>query len=210
MLLPSCSRSQVLTAAKRAEIRARTEDSARQIQEAKRTNMRLIEDRDEMLAAAEAIPVPSRQAPPAAATGAGQEARVNGDQRNDRRRSWQQAADGGDAGTAAAEAEAEDTRGDGGGSPLTAWIYDCYNHDDYPGHVSDIRKFLSGIDIDQVPVTPTQPLQTPQGTVSSTVVYFLRARANVRAIARSWIFLSNHDFGLFQTPCDFPVFPGLF
>lgn len=38
-------------------MRARTEGSARQIEEAKKRNMLVIDDTDEMLAAAEAIPV---------------------------------------------------------------------------------------------------------------------------------------------------------
>lgn len=38
-------------------MRARTEGSARLIKQAKRTNILVIDDKDEMLAAAEAIPI---------------------------------------------------------------------------------------------------------------------------------------------------------
>ncbi|CAM9094165.1 unnamed protein product, partial [Pylaiella littoralis] len=34
--------------------------------------------------------------------------------------------------------------------PLTAWVCNCYNNDDYAGHVSDSRKFLRGIDFHNV------------------------------------------------------------
>lgn len=142
----------MLTAAKRAEIRARTEDSARQIQEAKKTNMLVIDDQDEMLAAAEAIPLVASAATVGnstgnssgaggAGSGFGQDARVtNGDQRGDGKRLRQ------------GQQHAEEANADanGGGDPYTAWFYDCYNHDDYTGHVSDLRKFLSGIDMGQV------------------------------------------------------------
>lgn len=88
-----------------------------------------------------------------AAGGVGQDAGGGGGgQRNDRKR--QRPAELGE------EANGDAARGGGGGDlgsggveprdPLTAWVYDCYNHDDYNDLVSDLRKFLTGIDFHHV------------------------------------------------------------
>lgn len=134
----------MLTAAKRAEMRARTEDSARQIQEAKKTNMVVIDDQEEMLAAAEAIPVPASQAIVEAA-GAG-----SGDPRADRKRARLQQGSEGAGENGEVDGEADGTARGDGGHRFTAWFYGCYNHDDYRGHVADLQRFLSGIEMGQV------------------------------------------------------------
>eukprot|EP00904_Undaria_pinnatifida_P000036 jgi/Undpi1/10032/HiC_scaffold_28.g12486.m1 len=114
--------------------------------------MVVMEDQEEMLAAAESIPIPASQVPLLAVGQEFQEpggmgAEVGGGKRGDRRRprSPSGVGEGGRRG------------GEAGGStifrerdPLTAWVYGCYNHDDYTGHVSDLRYFLRGIDFHHV------------------------------------------------------------
>lgn len=127
---------QVLTKAKRAEIRARKDEIDRLEKEAKKTMVRM-EDQDEMLAAAGSIPVPARQEFQEHGDGGGG---GRATERNDRKRARSTLSTGGGG-----DEEGKGCRF-GERDPLTAWVYDCYNHDDYTGHVSDLRHFLKGID----------------------------------------------------------------
>ncbi|CAN0149461.1 unnamed protein product [Scytosiphon promiscuus] len=130
---------QVLTETKRAEIRARNDEISRREREAKK-QMVVMEDKEEMLAAAESIPVPAKKTPLPPHLQAQQETQENGGR--GRRPSG--------AGPAAAAAG---HGGDGEGrrrDPLTAWVSNCYNTDEYAGHVSDLRQFLSGIEFHHV------------------------------------------------------------
>lgn len=147
----------MLTDAKRAEMRARTEGSARLIEESKKTNMMIIQDQDEMLAAAEAIPMPARRSPAVDATlGSGSGGGGGGGggggaagQRGDRKRPRSPAVVG--AGDEGGEEGGESGRGlRGQRDPMTAWFYGCYSHDEYTGHVADLRKFLCGIEFHHV------------------------------------------------------------
>lgn len=124
----------MLTKAKRAEIRARTEDSAREIKESKKTNILVIEDQEEMLAAAEAIPA-SRLQQQVSHAGMG-DAHARHQQGRKRPREAM----------AGERQRAERGQGDGWIDPLTAWFQGCYFKDDYAGHVADLRNFLRGID----------------------------------------------------------------
>lgn len=126
---------QVLTESKRAVIRARNDEIERREREAKKKIVRM-EDQEEMLAAAESIPVPPGQQAPSQLQ---EPQELGGEGR------------GGPAGAGAG--------GEGGGGvgrarqwkdPLTAWVCGCYNSDDYTGHVSDLRQFLSGIEFQHV------------------------------------------------------------
>ncbi|CAM9718252.1 unnamed protein product, partial [Ectocarpus fasciculatus] len=130
---------QVLTEAKRAEIRARNDEIGRREKQAKKKMVRM-EDQEEMLAAAEAIPVPVGQTPPPPLE------------------EFQQQSAGG-TGTARRQEEGAAVRGSGGErrrrgprrrDPLMAWVCGCYNDDDYGGHVSDLRQFFRGIDFHHV------------------------------------------------------------
>lgn len=118
----------MLTEKKRAVIRARNDEIERREREAKKKIVRM-EDRDEMLAAAESIPVPEGQAPhhQEPPEGGGQKSDRDGSSRGEQQR-WRR------------------WRRD----PLTAWVCGCYNADDYAGHVSDLRQFFRGIDFQHV------------------------------------------------------------
>lgn len=129
----------MLTETKRAEIRARNDEIDRREKEAKKKMVRM-EDQDEMLAAAESIPVPVGKMP---------------------LQEFQQHGAGGEGGGGRGLSAARGAGAEGGGSeggqdgrqrrdPLTAWVCNCYNNDDYAGHVSDLRKFLRGIDFHNV------------------------------------------------------------
>ena len=146
----------VLTETKRAEIRARNDEIDRAEKHAKK-KMVVMEDQEEMLAAAESIPIPASQVPLLAVGQEFQEpggmgAEVGGGKRGDRRRPRSPSGVG-EGGRRGGEA--------GGGTifrerdPLTAWVYGCYNHDDYTGHVSDLRYFLRGIDFHHVSFLPS-------------------------------------------------------
>ncbi|CAB1111625.1 unnamed protein product [Ectocarpus sp. CCAP 1310/34] len=133
---------QVLTEAKRAEIKARNDEIDRREKQAKKKMARM-EDQEEMLAAAEAIPVPVGQAPPPPPPPPPPQEGL------------QQQSVGG-TGTARREVEVKAAVGSGGErrrrrrprrrDPLTAWVCGCYNDDGYAGHVSDLRQFFRGID----------------------------------------------------------------
>lgn len=130
----------MLTDAKRAKIRARNDEIDRREKEAKKKMVRMV-DQEEMLAAAESIPVPVGQMPQ-------QEPQEHG------------TGGGGGGGGRGLSAARGVVGSEGGGSevgqgrqrrdPLTAWVCNCYNNDDYTGHVSDLRKFLKGIDFHHV------------------------------------------------------------
>lgn len=120
--------NQVLTETKRAVIRARNDEIERREREAKKKIVRM-EDQEEMLAAAESIPVPlGQQQPPQH-----QELQEGG-----RRPGVEEAG--------SSHGEQRRRRRD----PLTAWVCGCYHSDDYAGHVSDLRQFLRGIDFQHV------------------------------------------------------------
>lgn len=135
---------QVLTEAKRAEIRARNDEISRREREAKKQMVRM-EDQEEMLAAAESIPVP-----PAAKTPLPphlkQQQQQQDTQENDGRGRRLSGAAAAAAGGGGGGGDGEERRRD----PLTAWVCNCYNNDEYTGHVSDLRQFLKGIDFHHV------------------------------------------------------------
>ena len=125
----------MLTETKRAVIRARKDEIERREREAKKKIVRM-EDQEEMLAAAESIPVPL------------------GQQQTLQQQQHQELEDG--------ARRPEEAEGESGGSsgrrrrrrqrtdPLTAWVCNCYNTDYYTEHVSDLRRFLTGIDFQHV------------------------------------------------------------
>lgn len=133
---------QVLTEAKRGKIRARKGEIDRLEKDAKKTMVRM-EDKDEMLAAAGSIPVPAGPTP------------TPGVERDDRKkRSRSPGTEGEDRTWAGAgdrvDGDERDTWRVKDRDPLSAWVSECYNHDDYAGHVTDLRHFLRGIDFHHV------------------------------------------------------------
>lgn len=69
--------------------------------------------------------------------------------------------------------------------PLTAWFYDCYNHDDYRGHVSDLHKFLAGIDVSHVCRCAPRPFCS----------YFFRSLLRLRVSQQNRYCVTAVDFG---------------
>lgn len=134
---------QVLTAAKRAEIRARKHEIDLQEKQAKK-KMKRMDDEDGMLAAAESMPLPSplpSLQPAAASVGVGGWTESQHPKDGKRSRS--------SSGLRKSEGE-EDGKRRRDQDPLTAWVYDYYRDDSYTGHVSDLRQFFKGIDLQHV------------------------------------------------------------
>ena len=131
----------VLTATKRAEIRARKHEIDLQEKQAK-NKLKRMDDHDEKLRAVVSMPaVPSKHS---AAAGVGGDGAVGGSHpKKDRKRgrSLSEAGKGGGEDGGSRERERD---------PLTAWVYDCYHNDGYAGHVSDLRQFLKGIEFRHV------------------------------------------------------------
>lgn len=135
----------MLTAAKRAEIRARKHEIDLQEKQAK-NKIKRMDDEDGMLAAAESMPLPSplpSLQPAATSVGVGgwTESQHLKDGKRSRSPSGLGKSEGGDE---------EDGKRRRDQDPLTAWVYDYYRDDSYTGHVSDLRQFLKGIDFQHV------------------------------------------------------------
>lgn len=148
---------QVLTETKRAEIRARNDEISRREKEAKK-QMVVMEDQEEMLAAAEAIPVPVSKTP--LPPHLQQETLENGG------KGRRLPGTAGDSGGGDGDREGRRRR-----DPLTAWVCNCYNNDEYAGHVSDLRQFLRGIDFHHVSCFPWDKNASSTGVKIFSIVH---------------------------------------